>query len=204
MDDITITQEEYDGLQETAVKLETAETRVVELETSVEEGKTAATDAATKISQLEEKVVKLEADEVDDEEDQLPENIKVMLETQQAEINRLKGKTLVAEVSEVINRAEAYRDESGRGHSPVLLNAAQNVLLGKDVVVKDTTVIKLEGETAVAVVKYTKNVMEYLLENLPGQVLFAPGDDIVDDNPIPADADANLLEEGASLWNHAV
>lgn len=212
MDEITITQEEYDGLKEAAEKVEAAEAKVVELEEAAakatKDAEKEAKKVNKKIADLEAKVVELEEQADDEDEDapvpdDLPEEIKVMLEEQQAEIKRLKHIALEADVDKVIQKAEAYCDDAGRGHSPVLLNAARQILLGQDVAVGEDEVIKLESEAAVDVAKYTRNVVTYLLENLPGQVQFEAGEDEEVPNPTPNSNDPTE-EDGKTLWDQTV
>ncbi len=78
----------------------------------------------------------------------------------------MKRRMLAAEVSRLLVEAQNYKDETGRVHSPVLLEWAEAVLQGKPVG-SDEKTIKLEQGGAE---KYQFETVAWLLANLPGQM----------------------------------
>ena len=112
------------------------------------------------------------------------------LQAQDEEIHRLKRLALEADVAKIMTTAENYRDETGRGHSPVLLEASRNVLLGQDIQMGENKVIKLESSNTSDIIKYTRTFVEALLTDLPGQVKFKSDENL----PTNAKFDQNSLE----------
>lgn len=155
MDEVTISAEELRQLKEKAEKVE-------KLETDLKD----ATDKILALEEAAKPVVKLE--------DSIPENIKVMLEDQAKEINRLKKNALATQIDLVITKAQSYRDANGYGHAPVLLEIAKNAMLGESVTAGETEVIKLESGNPADIADYFRKVFIYMLENIPGQVRLEP------------------------------
>jgi len=87
----------------------------------------------------------------------------------QNEIKRLEEELCRSKIAAVLEKARNYRDESGRSHSPFLLEWAQSVLNMEQI----GNSIKLEDvdKNPNAVFTYLLEAVTYLLENLPGQVL---------------------------------
>lgn len=152
MDEVTISLEEYNALKESATKVVEQEAKISELETEVANVKQALT--------LLEKV----------EEPEIPEALKVKLEAQANEIKRLKQNALATQVDLVITKAESFRDGSGRGHSPVLLEIARNAMLGNEITLKENETIKLESSQPADIADYFRKIFIHLLETVPGQV----------------------------------
>lgn len=117
---------------------------------------------------LEQKLAELEKP-APVQEPELPEAVRVQLEEAQTEIKRLKRNALTTQVELVINKAQTYRDEAGRGHSPVLLEIARNAMLGQEIGEGEGT-IKLESSNPADVADYFRKVFVHLLETVPGQV----------------------------------
>lgn len=148
MDEVIIKSEELEALKAKSVQLEQA---LVEIES-----------LKTKVIELEKPVVEV---------DEMPETARIMLEEQRTEIERLKRSAVATQVELEISKAESYRDSTGRGHSPVLLEAARKAMLGQ-AITEGETVIKLEGTTVSDVADYYRKVFVNLLKTLPGQVQF--------------------------------
>lgn len=185
MDKVTITQDQYD-------KIVVLEQNIVEKD--------------NQIKTLNDKIVELEEDMKEDVTLDLPEDVRILLEEQQNEINRLKRVALEADVDKTITNASTYRDETGKGHSALFLNTARAFLLGQDIKVDGEVIVQLEGQSAVDVAKYSKKFIEYLLSSLPGQVKFESENTEEIDNPTPENDNSEqvLLEEGKSLWSETV
>lgn len=165
MDEVTISLEEYNSLKENATKVTESEAKVVELEAKLVE-------AENKLSSLE-KV----------EEEVIPEPLKIKLEQQANEIRRLKQSALASQVEAVISKAITYRDESGKGHSPILLEIARNAMLGNEVALNESAVIKLESSQPADIADYFRKVFIRLLEVIPGQVQLETKTEFEDKKP---------------------
>lgn len=156
MDEVTISLEEYNGLKEQS---DTKDAAIVALEAQVIAEKNRVTELENKLALLETPA-----------KPELPEDVKVMLEDQQKEINRLKKNALETEVALVITKAEGYRDANGNGHSPVLLEIAKEAMLGNEVKVSEEKVIKLESGKPADIADYFRKVFVHMLSTVPGCV----------------------------------
>lgn len=165
MDEVTISLEEYNSLKESAAKTAESEAKVVELE--------------SKLVEVENKVLSLEKVE----EEIIPETLRIKLEQQTAEIRRLKQSALASQVEAVISKALNYRDDSGKGHSPVLLEIAKNAMLGNEVALSENSVIKLESSQPADIADYFRKVFIHLLEVVPGQVQLETKTEFEDKKP---------------------
>jgi len=160
MEDVTLTQEEYDGLKAKADIADELEVKLSEQSSKLVETEIKLTEALkTKEVELEEEV-KVAT---------ISEEVQIKLDEQQAEISRLKRNALETQVDLVLTRAQSYRDDNGKGHSPVLLEIARNAMLGMPVGSNDNS-IKLESSGPGYVADYFRKVFIYMLENVPGQV----------------------------------
>jgi hypothetical protein len=116
--------------------------------------------------ELETAQAKIEALEKPEPPDEMPEEFRQKLEERDEQVQSMQRRLLAAEVRAVIADAQSYRDETGRAHSPVLLEWATNVLQGKPVG-DESEPIKLEGG---GTEKYVFEAITWLLKHVPGQV----------------------------------
>lgn len=121
------------------------------------------TDLTAKLEEAQAKIQQLEKPEPRDE---MPEEFRQLLEKRDLEVAAMQRRLLAAEVRAVIADAQTYRDSSGRAHSPVLLEWAENVLQGNPVGPEDEP-IRLEAGGSE---KYFFEAVNWLLANVPGQV----------------------------------
>lgn len=135
------------------------------------------------------------------QEEQIPENIRIRLEDQTREIQRLKRKTLESQVESIIAKAETYRDNSGRAHSPVLLELAKAAMLGLEVQNGDE-VIKLESSELADVVDYNRRLWIKLLETNPGSIQFESRTEVIEEeNPYRFEnGNGYSKEQYADFW----
>lgn len=148
--------------------------------------------------------VQFESMKRESQEEEIPEKIRVQLEEQAKEIQRLKRKTLESQVESVITKAENYRDEDGRGHSPVLLEVAKAAMLGLEVQHGDE-VIKLESTDNTSVIEYNRRLWIKLLESNPGTVRFESRVETVEEeNPYRLEGGSYTKDDFASFWLETV
>lgn len=183
MDEVTISQEEYDALKAKAEKAE----KVAELEQALAE-------ANDKVKKLEEAAKPVEDDK------EYSEEVRVLLEENKKEIARLKRNALESQVVSIIARAEAHRDVNGNAHSPVLLEIARSAMLGEPVKVNDDNTIKLESGEPADVADYFRKVFIHLLESVPGQVRFESHTQGDDEKPSLNRGEAYTQDDYKSFW----
>ncbi|MBD3284652.1 hypothetical protein GF395_04400 [Candidatus Uhrbacteria bacterium] len=196
MSDVTIAQAELDALKEQAKKaeqVEDLEAKLAELESQVAKEVEEKEAVQEEAEELEEKVTKLEADlksyRKEEDDTDVPEAVRVQLEQQNEEINRLKKEALASRVDALIEKAKARRDEEGKGHSPILLEIARSAMLGETIEAGEEKVIRLESVDPASLASYSRKAWELLLEVLPGQVQFETKTETSEptENPLNAD-----------------
>lgn len=182
---------------EEAKEVEGAKEKVVELENQVKTLKTSVTDVTKKLEEATTKITGLESS--DDDKEEVPDHIRVLLENRDKEIASMQQRMLRAEVASVIERAKALRDDSGRAHSPVLLEWAENLMLGQPLG-KEEKVIKLEDASSIgSIIGYVNKAVSMLLETLPGQVP-VKGNTQFEENPMSTGATTATKEDYAGFW----
>lgn len=182
--EVTISQEEYDALKEKAE-------RVTQLEQQLK-------DTEAKIVTLEAQV-KPAKDEVN-----LPESVKLEMQSQREEISRLKRNALETQVNLILTKAESYRDKNGYGHSPVLLEYAKAAMLGQEVKLAEDKVIKLESAQPADIADYFRKVWVTVLETIPGQVNMTGKTESDDKRSVNLESGSFTADELKSWWAEAV
>lgn len=148
---------------------------------------TLTAEEVVQIQGLQEKVTKLEAEVTrltPKTEPELPEAYRVRLETLEAENRAVKEQQLREKVAFSLEKAKAYRDENGRGHSTIFLDMVRAGLLLEEAKVGET-VIKLEADNEEGKVRFYKNLLSKMLEVIPGQVPMN-GKTVGEDTPLEA------------------
>lgn len=186
MDEVTISQEEYDALKSKAEKAE----KVAELEQAL-------ADANDKVKKLEEAAKPVV------ENKEYSEDAKILLEQledNKKEIARLKRNALESQVVSIIARAEAHRDANGYAHSPVLLEIAKAAMLGEPVKITEDNIVKLESGEPADVADYFRKVFIHLLDVTPGQVRFESQTEPDNDKPALTRGEAYTQDDYKSFW----
>lgn len=186
-------KEQFDQVEQLIANLEQAQAKVTKLESDVNEKGKANSDEVAQLEQelndAKAKIVELESDEEDDLE--LPESVRVQLESNALEIKRLKEAGLKAKIEGIVSRASQPVD--GMTHPAYLLEFAKNVLFGQPIGDGDA-VVKLESTDAGGYARYLQNSMVHLLETLPRTVQQDPKTQINDKRPDNSNEDGDLLK----------
>ncbi len=146
MSDVTIALDEYNGLKDDVAS------------------------KANKIKELETKITELEAELKEEDVLELPEEVKLEIEQKDEKIRKLQSEKLDQEIELIIQKAKAYRDGNGKGHSPILLEVAEAAMKGKALKVNEQETIELESNDTYDTAKYFRNVIQHMLKVVPGQV----------------------------------
>lgn len=181
MEDVTI------SLEQLQAEIQGKDEKIVNLEATLKE-------TNDKLVELEKQLAKPEV------KPELPVDVRIMLEDQAKEIQRLKKNALETQVSLVIAKAESYRDSNGNGHSPVLLEIARSAMLGEPIAQGDET-IKLESGKPADVADYFRKVFVHVLNNVPGQVSFTGKTESDDERQVSLERGTGFVESDyKSFW----
>lgn len=135
-------------------------------------------------------------------EDMLDGGEDIQLVEAQEEINELKRNALQTQVELIMNRAEHYVDDDGFGHSPLVLEIVQSLLMGETF---DTGegIVKLESLDPNDIADYYRQGLVFLLENMPGQVPVETRSEY-DDAPLSTGGRSWSMRDVKDFWKDSV
>lgn len=165
----------------------------------------AALDELAEDEEFQHLFIEESEDDMPDDEvvDEQTTELQVALEAANQRILALEKATAVAEITAVVAEARTYVDENGMGHSAVLLNMVQDLMLGNPVGEGDGVIQLEDAADAGKVAQYFRRGLAKLLKTMPGQVKLEGK--TVPDNTVTLERTQNsngLYEQGKADAKH--